>query len=362
MAYVRRGLITTWKGLTLKFPVKGKPAFLYWSDAPCYFAKHARPGAILWVISAHPPDPPSLVARLEITRRVDEDIGCREFPARLWKHFTGHRTVVQGHPKRSEFFAQNDASKALMELRFAGRRRPWSLKDMAKGRGARSGRWRSAFGSRFQRPRLVATARNEASLSAQALEELAKSARSRAVFISWKHPDHKRVGRARIRSLAGELVRQGYSVWWDQLVLPGPEGQEELFRNPPLMRRLLRSALRQSRALIAVCSPRYGTKTAASPENWTRNEWNRRYVNPARRRKLRRFVYPIAGPCFCLTGSGSSRLKSGDPDAAAKSLRKLLRLKCIPRVPQARISCGSRASTQCAAACPHPTAVRRLTR
>jgi hypothetical protein len=73
VAFVRQGLVTAWKGLRLKYPVDGNPAWIYGSrDAHC-FGRQARPGAVLWVCGRRPPDPASLVARIRV---VSESQPC----------------------------------------------------------------------------------------------------------------------------------------------------------------------------------------------------------------------------------------------------------------------------------------------
>jgi len=321
VAFVRQGLVTAWKGLRLKYPVDGNPAWIYGSSDPHCFGRQARPGAVLWVCGRRPPDPPGLVARI----RVAALLGPGERPVnvdpRLWKHFERYRFIALGDPASSRFFPQNDAAEALLSLRFANRP-TWPPADALAPRPG----WTTRCSRYFRSPCLIRADRDSGRSGAEPLDRLADELTSRSVFLSWKHSDHGRARRSALRAFVRELIRRRIGVWWDELALPGPAGHRELYGNAPLLGSLLAEAMRETRTLIAVSSPEYGNISPGSADNWTLSEWQGGHLLPGGR-SLRRAIYLLGGDSrYVAKEEADLQIAANDPADAAGEVARWLDL------------------------------------
>ena len=102
---------------------------------------------------------------------------------------------------------------------------------------------------------------------------------NRSVFISWKHADNKRNQRF-IKALALELVKCGFSVWWDRTALTnfGVVDEYSTRKKNEMLNRLLRQGISQSTAVLAFWTESYGTSSKPNGPNWTRKEWHVRHA------------------------------------------------------------------------------------
>ncbi len=296
VAYVRTSRLTDWKRRALQHSQDaGHPVFLYRSDHEV-FGRHARPGAVLWIIESHPGRGPSLAARLDIAGRIhgvirievleqSGEIGGALELLPSFEYGRGKRWYAVGDPETSRFFGFNDISHALLATSFEARV-PWAPNETA---------WKPAYGRTFISPRLVAPG-GESQLAAAA-RRLAE----RSVFVSWKHGDFGDGLDGRIPALAGALAAAGLDCWWDQRALPSSPALERLRGKPDLLGALLDDGLRRARCVLAVGSTNYGEPSASDPSrNWTRNEWFRAHAR--------------------LTWAGWGRPTNGWPDARHHAL------------------------------------------
>ncbi len=255
LCYVPRDHLTSWKLDSLE-----RGALAYGSDAAT-FADLATKGSILWVIGARRDGPPSLEARIEIAARIrnpDE-----------WKF------EVRDSRGGGTYFALNDASKVLMDLVFESNESFSSLRNTYS-----STSWRSAYGQSLQLPRRIAPAgariHRHRSAGVAPLERLARSARQRSVFVSWKHADGGRAGRRFLKALTTELAVRGFSVWWDGTALTGVHVMQtdRAGRRDVLLSKLLRQGISEASAVLSLWTERYGKPSTPEGRNWTRSEWN----------------------------------------------------------------------------------------
>ena len=318
LAYVQTGIISRWKRLTLKHARDRQPVFVYGSDDDRQFAAYARNGAVLCIVASHRRHPPALVARLAGVQRIDE-YHARGVPRVLLRDLKHpgrdrpYRHRVKGG-RGSRFFGHNDASQVLRALTLLG-----SHGNVVKRAGAP---WiPGRHGRMLLRPHRVQDA---ASLSA-----FAASLQRRAVFVSWKHADTKGRARAhydrrrRVREFVDRLTRRGVAVWLDERALPDYHPRTADDR---LLELLLAQGLTQSRLVIAVATPHYGSRSEGSGENWTLREWR----SKAKRSRAVFFADATRGPRGAPgdgppidTASIGLRL-SGDPSVAARQVARRL--------------------------------------
>lgn len=258
IAYVQPTRLSLWQCLAEEYSVGSKPFLLYGSnDAHC-FAKHADAGSTLWVFCPQrQPYPPSLVAKLVIRGR-DDDGTCdprppRALVARFKNGKKPFKYLACGDPDKSTFYGLNEVGSILPALDY---------EDHLEFRGRE---WRSGYGRKFQRPRLLAGG------NLSALLTLEKEAREKLIFISWKHADHSK---RKVEELARILARSGYSVWLDKLALPHARFALGRFHGDgnDLLLRLLETNLAHCEFLLSLDSHHYGTESGESGINWTKIE------------------------------------------------------------------------------------------
>ena len=75
-----------------------------------------------------------------------------------------------------------------------------------------------------------------------------------------------------MRSLAYELVAQGFMPWLDLLAMPWSRDLDQREQDKPKLNRLLKYGYQKAAALVAIDSEHYGTATKDYP-NWTKREW-----------------------------------------------------------------------------------------
>lgn len=314
VAYVQRKKITDWKRITLTR--KGGPKFVYGSDDPGVFRSEVCSGSTLWIVSSLPFGwPPEMVARLNIMRMAKKDDPKLRVHPDLLRHFK-YDWIAVGDPKSSKFFGHNDASRALLHTVFS---RKYGLVRL----GNNSDLWQATYGSKLQRPALVAEAgKSEARLrssGAGPLEELASSS-SKSIFISWKWTDNDNRQRL-ILDFAHGLARQGMMVWLDILALPKARALDVVQKDAPKLEKLLRYGYQECLAVVAVGSQNYGKKSAGSAKNWTLREWTGSII-PGK--KMLRVVYPLDSVISDILSSADYWLRNKGPEDAALELNRWL--------------------------------------
>lgn len=259
IAYVQPSRLSLWQCLAEEHRVGSKPFLLYGSnDAHC-FAKHAHAGSTLWIFCPQrKPYPPSLVARLVICGRDDDDTCQPKPPRALVARFTNgnkepFKYLACGDPDKSTFYGLNEVGSILPTLDY---------EDHLEFRGRA---WRSGYGRKFQRPRLLAGG------NPTALVKLENEESERLIFVSWKHADHSR---RKVEELARFLAQSGYSVWLDKLALPHARFALGRFHEDgnDLLLRLLKTNLARCEFLLSLDSRHYGTESSESGVNWTKIE------------------------------------------------------------------------------------------
>ena len=283
LCYIRRDWLASWKLDSLERGTRNHPVLAYGSNSPT-FKKFARKGNVLWVIGAHPDGPPSLEAKIEISGELHQN--------KEWD------CEVKGTRSGSAFFGLNDASDALMQLVFASNNSLWSLQDKYS-----STNWKNIYGRELQSPRRLAAVgeriNRHHSTEAAPLEQLANRIENRSVFISWKHADNTE-NRRFIKALIVELVKCGFSVWWDQTALTniGVVSEYPAAKKDEMLNRLLRQGLSRTSAVLALWTENYGASSTPNGPNWTRDEWHvghavaRIAMAPGPFRSKRRMIEP----------------------------------------------------------------------
>jgi len=260
LCYVRRDGLTSWKLDSLERGTRNYPVLAYGSN-DLTFKKFARKGNVLWVIGGYRDGPPSLEAKIEIAGELqkNKDWNCE----------------VKGSRSGSTFFGLNDASDTIMKLVFANKNSLWSLQDKYY-----SIQWKNIYGRELQSPRRLARSgdsiNNHRSRESAPLERLADRAINRSVFISWKHSDNRRDQRSFMKALTVELVRCGFSVWWDRTALTNLSVVDDYSVNKKdeMLNRLLRQGILHTTAILALWTERYGTPSIPNGPNWTLDEWH----------------------------------------------------------------------------------------
>lgn len=260
LCYIRRDSLASWKLDSLERGTRNHPVLAYGSNDPI-FAKFAKRGNVLWVIGTRPDGPPSLEAKIEISGEL--------YKNKEWD------CEVKGSSSGSAFFGANDASNTVMEIVFKSNNSLWSLQDKYS-----SVEWKNIYGRELQSPRRLAPLgeriNRHRSPGAAGLEQLARRAMNRSVFISWKHTDNNRNWRRFINALTVELTKCGFSVWWDQVALTdvGVVDEYPASKKDEMMNRLLHHGISQTTAVLALWTARYGTSSTPKAPNWTLIEWH----------------------------------------------------------------------------------------
>jgi hypothetical protein len=280
LCYVQRSLITKWKRLVL---THDEPLFVYGSDDDHVFATRLKDGGILWVIASTPGGSPELVARLDVEMVRERGNPELDINPRFLRKFE-YKWIAKGKDN-SEFFGHNNAEKALLQLAFGPKNgEPWKIEEGAT-------QWQGKYGSKLQSPRYICETgeleKGLISLGNLPLLDLQKK-KSRAVFLSWKWRDNTKNF---MRSLASELVAEGFMPWLDLLAMPWSQHIEQREKDKPKLEKLLKYGYQHSAAIIAIDSENYGTPTEEFP-NWTKREWEGEL---AKNIKIKKLVYRPKG-------------------------------------------------------------------
>ena len=318
LCYVQRSLITKWKRLVL---TRDKLLFVYGSCDDHVFAKRLKNGGVLWVIASIPNHPPELVARLDVEmvrRWNDPEL---DIDPRFLQKFR-YRWIAKGRDN-SEFYGHNNAESALLQLAFRPQEGdPWKIDEGAT-------KWRGDYGSKKLRsPRYICEAgeyeNGIVSPGNQPFLDLQEK-KSRAVFLSWKWRDNTKTF---MRSLADELVIQGFMPWLDLFALPWSRDIEKREKDKPKLERLLKYGYEQAAAIVAIDSEHYGTRTNSRKRkdqqnrNWTKREWQGKL---AKNDKIKKIICRPEGhkPSELLQGLENTLPFYNQPPAEfARELRK----------------------------------------
>ena len=260
LCYVQRSLITKWKRLVL---TRDDPLFVYGSNDDRVFAKLLKDGGVLWIIASIPKHPPELVARLDVEMVRERDDPELDINPRFLQEFDF--TWIAKGKDTSEFFGHNNAEKALLQLAFRPQKgKPWKI-------APETTRWLGKYGSKLQSPRFICEAgefeNGVVSLGSQPFNDFQKQ-KSRTVFLSWKWHDNTKTF---MRSLAEELVAQGFMPWLDLLAMPWSKDLDQREEDKPKLERLLKYGYQHATVLVAVDSKHYG-KATKPYKNWTKHE------------------------------------------------------------------------------------------
>jgi len=264
LAYYRWNTRRSWRLNALKQGEESRSAIRYINREVGVWKKYAEKDAVIWVVGLSPSRTPTLDARLHV-----DQVYVRTENRKNWRGVVGLRP-------RSCFFGLNDATEAMARIAFTNQRaKAWRLDPMDASRA-----WSSQHGRRLQNPLRLAPEGDRIegmadSPGASPLVDLAKSATSHSVFVSYKHDDlEDRGSRAFLDQLASELARKGLAVWLDRIALEGTGGEKRQMESDRTITELLRQGLDQSRVVVGVWSDNYGTPSALDGENWTQAEWH----------------------------------------------------------------------------------------
>lgn len=274
LCYVRRSLITKWKRLVL---TRDNPLFVYGSNDDYIFAERLKDGGVLWVMASIPSRPPELVARLDVEMVRKRNDPKLDINPRFLKEFD-YTWIAKGKDS-SEFFGHNNAESALLQSVFRPKNgEPW---EIDKG----AAQWHGKHGKKLRSSRFICEAgefeNGVVSLGSKPFLDLQKK-KSRTVFLSWKWNDNKKPF---MRSLAYELVAQGFMPWLDLLAMPWSRDLDQREKDKPKLNRLLKYGYQRAAAMIAIDSKNYGTPTQNNP-NWTEREWEGKLAKNDRLKKI----------------------------------------------------------------------------
>ncbi|MCP5041002.1 MAG: hypothetical protein GY944_08215 [bacterium] len=310
LAWVTPDKLTDWRRITL---TRGThPEFIYGSSDPEEFRDSVGKGTRLWVFACQKRRCPMLVARLVVKQcgpRLSSGLRVSEG---IRRHYRAFEWIAVGDPKKSEFFAHNDAGAALAATvverktglaRLGGRRATWHVSDYQKLRRP------TAVARKGERDGCVV------SPGTDNLDALATRAR-RSVFISWKWNDNTR-RRGLIREFAHALAQEGVMAWLDLFAIPMSPALRKVQRHQDRLEKLLKYGYRRCNAVVAIGTPNFGTQSPCSRRNWTKREWTGAI---AARRQIRRFVYPLDPDLPAMLSDPRFHLEHDSPQAAARAL------------------------------------------
>jgi hypothetical protein len=297
-----------------------KAPFAYGSDQ-ARLGRLARPGDVLWVLSsprfARYRLPPTLVARLQVERLVDQRAPGKEVRlVNIPQPSAGWRYVVLADREYSRYYPLNNAYSTLLSLSFAGgapslRDCPHCEQLVAGGKGLYAGL-----------PAHLQTIRQLAPGAETTLEAFAGAvAEGQVVFLSYRWSEATPLA----MRLAAHLSERGVACWWDQWMVPQCVAEEDIRLDRDLLSAALTDGIRQSTWMVALVTATYYTSW------WTAYEWQRageEMNNPRRARPLRR--------AEVLLGGDTSRqadlvLAAAEADSLAAQL--LAAMEKSPRLP-----------------------------
>jgi hypothetical protein len=279
VTYVQQSRITSWKDLALQTGRVWPWVYGFDNDE---LASRLSKGSKLWIIGALNIAignrnvrklPPMLVARIVVDHvddhgRADEN---RAFPK-------NNRFAAYARRRGSHFFPANDATAVLLDANFGPAGRTWCLRDKVPKRAPRetpmqrAALWRRHCAGRFQTARQLHPP--EGSKLAIDLDQHATESLANAVFVSYRHVDHRDHWALPI-DLMQALIENGLAPWIDRVALPSSRALSEVTKEAKTLRKLLNHGLRNSKALLAVVSDTYGGKSRAKNTSWTTEEWER---------------------------------------------------------------------------------------
>ena len=285
LVYLSWETIRRWKQDYPSGKVGEKAPYAYASDQ-VRLGRLARPGDVVWVLSA--PRfaryrlPPSLIARLQVDRLVDQRApGAVKVdipqPSALWRY------VVLADREHSRYYPLNNAYSTLLSLAFAGgaaglRDCPHCERLVSAGQGLYAGL-----------PAHLQTVRQLAPGAETALEDFARAvAGGQVVFLSYRRSEAGPLAMA----LVERLTAQGVACWWDHRMMPGRVARGQVQVDKALLAAVLADGLRQSTWVVALATPTYPCS------RWTVEEWQRsgeEMRNLRRTRPLRRAVVLLGG-------------------------------------------------------------------
>ncbi len=288
LVYVSWEVIRRWKrGRRPDRPVAADAPYAYGS-AQIRLARLARPGDVVWVLTA--PRfagyrlPPSLIARLQVAQVAD-----RQTPAGLtapippdfdprWRY-----VVLAQPPPASRYYPLNNAYQTLLALTFVGRAP--TLRDCPHCQRLVTEQKRLYAGL----PAHLQTVRHLTPGAGTALEAFARAvAEGQIVFLSYRRAEAAPLAMALVERLTG----QGVACWWDHWMLPGRVARGDTRIDNDLLSAVLADGLRQSTWAVALVTPTFHRS------RWTAREWTlagEERDNPRRARPLRRIEVLLGG-------------------------------------------------------------------
>jgi hypothetical protein len=288
LVYVSWDVIRRWKrGRRPDPPVAAAAPYAYGS-AQVRLARLARPGDVIWVLTA--PRfagyrlPPSLIARLQVAQVVD-----RQTPAGLtapippdfdprWRY-----VALAQPPPASRYYPLNNAYQTLLALTFVGRAP--TLRDCPHCQQLVAEQKRLYAGL----PAHLQTVRHLTPGAGAALEAFARAvAEGQIVFLSYRRAEAAPLA----TTLMEHLTDQGVACWWDHWMLPGRVARGDTRIDNDLLSAVLADGLRQSTWAVALVTPLFHRS------RWTAQEWTlagEERDNPRRTRPLRRIEVLLGG-------------------------------------------------------------------
>lgn len=275
LKYVRWDVITRWRSRA-----KASEGRLRY---PYAFASRERTfpnikGGILWLMSSPRygayRQPPSIIARLEITDVVSSDHPKADNVDSEVKNFGPWVAIASEQP--GAYLPLNNVSETLERLQFRGKVTRLPTTPRLTGTSLTEHPY-SHIPQHFQQHRVIAPD------SVHYLERFAEAVQlGRRVFVSYRWSDF--TDDIWVNELATVLSDANVSCWLDKRNVPQADSAH--YKNR-LLRSILDDAIRQSAWFVALMRPGYVTDADTGIPTWVRHEWNEAGRANANRRRDR---------------------------------------------------------------------------